>query len=103
MSLVSSSAIHYAKIDLSASGDATIVPATTARKVRVLSIDLIAGGAVAATFKSGSTDVTGAIPLTANQAFQTAREWGCFETESGEALVLNLSASEVVAGFITYE
>lgn len=100
----------FATISTSASGDTTLVAAQPGRKIRVVSYTVIAAGDVSVKFKSGSTDITGAMPLTTNGGAAPSGSGlapsgfaGLFETASGEALVINLSAAVAVGGHLTYQ
>lgn len=100
----------YAAISASSSGDNTIVAAVTGKKIRVQNYTILAAGAVSITWKSGSTAISGAMPLAANggmapsagTATATGLD-GVLQTAGGEALVLNLSAAVAVGGHIRYE
>lgn len=71
-----------------------LVAAATGAKYRVLALSIIATTAVSAKFQSGTTDITGTFPLGATGGFVLPfNEHGWFETASGEALNLNLSAA----------
>lgn len=105
----------FAKISAAASGDNTLVAAVTSKKIRVLSLFLVnSGTAVSVYFTSGaggtaiSGDSTNKIPLDKTGAAGPAgfslghNPQGWFETASGAALMLNLSAAQGVAGHLTY-
>lgn len=109
--------VKRAKIGCATSGENTIVAAVTSKKIRVIGMFLAnAAGASAVNFyfKDGAggtaifgdgtyqitLDRTGA---TGFSAFSLARnEGGHFESASGAALILNLSAANGVAGFLSY-
>jgi hypothetical protein len=92
-------------IDRATSGDGTAVVAAPGIGfcVRVLGYSFVGGGAVNATWKSGSTPKSGAIPLAANTGLSPsvggpddgARQ---FQGGDNEAIFLNLSASVQVSG-----
>lgn len=99
-----------APITASAGGDNTVVAAVAGYSIRVLAFVLTFSAAVNAKFKSGaSTDLTGLLygigtgppPITAEVPGEVAR--GLFQTQKGEALVLNLSGAVAVGGFVVYE
>ena len=96
--------VKRAKIDCASSGDNTLVAAQTAKKYVVMDVLAVAGGTVNIKFRSGTTDLMGAIPLVANAGFapSEAAQAGHFETAPGEALNLNLSAAVQVSGWVTY-
>lgn len=95
------------KIDVAGSGDNQIVAAVAGKKIRVLSMFFIAGGAVDAKFQSdsggGAADLTGALPLAANGgASLPFNPHGWIQTEAGKKLNLNLGAAVQISGSLTY-
>lgn len=96
--------IGRAVVSAASSGDNTLVVAAGAnKKIRVKNIVLIASGTVTVTFKSGSTAVTGAMPLADQVGFAPGEaEDGHFETTANAALVLNLSGAVGVYGWLVY-
>lgn len=98
----------FAAINTATSGDQNLVAAVTSKKIRVLSLALIARGDVDAYLKSGGGTAlfgggTAALDLTTNGGFVLPfNPVGWFESASGEALVLNLSGAVGVAGSLTY-
>jgi hypothetical protein len=95
----------FATIVASASGATTVVAATGGKRIRVLRWSLSSNGAVNAKWQSHvtPTDLTGLHYLT---QFATAGGAYCpigiFQTVSGEALDINLSAAIAVGGELTY-
>jgi hypothetical protein len=95
----------FAKISTSSSGASTVVSAVTGKKIRVLRLTLIANEAVNVKFQSHTTltDLTGLHYLAANGGWvEPYCPPGIFETLSGEALDINLSAAVAVGGSLTY-
>lgn len=97
----------YASISFSTSGDNTIVAAVASKKIRVLSLFMVANTNVTVTFQSdngvGSTDITGAIGLINVHGFVLPyNPVGWFESLSGELLNLSLSSSVQVSGSLVY-
>lgn len=95
----------YAVIDAATSGDNTLVAAVTSKKVRVLSLFLVASGAVNVRFESGAggTALTGQMNLVANTGFVLPyNPAGWFETASNTLLNLELSGAISVDGSLTY-
>ena len=92
------------KVDISTAGDNAIIPATAGQKISVYRFFLIAHGAVDVTFKDGSTDLSGPLPLTGKGASLTLAASGdpWFEGSTGNDLNLNLSAAARVCGRIYY-
>ena len=98
--------ILFASISTASSGDNTIVPADTTRKVKLLSYSLVAGGTVNTIWKSGaSTILSGTMSWVANtgisSAVGTTYSW-LLETAVNQALTLNLSAAQTVGGHVSY-
>lgn len=95
----------YAVIDDATSGDNELVAAVANKKIRVISLMLMAAGTVNGRFESSTAGnfLSGEINLVANVGFALgANEFGWFETVSGESLNLQLSAAISVDGFLTY-
>ena len=98
----------FAVIDVSASGDNTIVAADATKKIKVLGYSLVADAAVAARWKSGAgTNISGAMSFAANGGISDgngnspATQW-LFETAVNQALVLNLGGAVGGRGRLTY-
>lgn len=93
-----------AAINISSSGDNTIVAAVGGQTVRIHKLFLIASGAVNLKFKDGaSTDLTPALPLQAYGAMTLdfdQEPW--FITAAGNALIINLSAAVQVSGRVYF-
>lgn len=95
----------YAIIDAAALGDNTVVAAVTGKKIRVLSLFLVAAGAVTARFESGAggAALTGQMVLAANGGFSLPfNPEGWFETAAAALLNLELSAAVSVDGALTF-
>ena len=94
---------QFAVIDEASSGDNLLVAAVADRKIRVLNYVLVSAGTVNATFRSGTTPISGAMPLVANAGISSPHsDRGLFETAVNTALNLNLSAAVGVRGHLTY-
>lgn len=90
----------------------TLVAAVAGKKIRVIAFLLSFSGTVNAKFQSGgSTDLTGLIYGVANTQVSSPAippvpsgiPIGQFETNTGEALTLNLSAGTAVGGYLVYD
>lgn len=94
--------VQYAKIDLAASGD--LVALTAGKRIRVLSLTLVAAGAVTAKLQSGaSSDLTGAMSLiTGVPLVWPESPRGYVQTVSGEKLNLVLGGAVQVSGQLSY-
>ncbi len=95
----------FAVIDVAGSGNNTIVSAVTSKKIRVISLFLVAAGTVNTRFESGAdgTALTGQMNLIANTGYVLGpNEYGWFETAAGVLLNLELSAAVSVDGCLTY-
>lgn len=95
----------FAVIDAASSGDNTLVAAVAAKKIRVLSLFLVAAGDVLARFESGAagTALTGQMDLTANSGFTLPfNPVGWFETGSNTLLNLELDGAVSCDGCLVY-
>lgn len=100
----------FAAIAAASSGDNTLVAAVASKKIRVLSLMLVATGAVSMYFTSaaGGTVIFGGstnkIAIAANGGFSLPfSPVGWFENSStNQALVLNLSGAVAVSGGLVY-
>jgi hypothetical protein len=92
----------YAPINASTSGDTTIVPAVSGKRILVVAYALVASSQVAVKFRSNNTDITGLMKLVEGGGIAHAYEWGLFRTGVGEALRINLSANVQVGGYVVY-
>lgn len=95
----------YAKIDISTSGDHTVIPAVTARKIIVSTIVFTVGGEVNVTLKAGGGAISGPMDFGgSNEPRGIVINMGDHGIEIGEgvAFKINLSASKQVSGFVVY-
>ncbi len=95
--------IKRAVINRATTGE--LVAAVPNKKIRVLAYVIGADAAVAVTFTSASTALTGVIPFVgAVLAPFSSGFWpvGHFETAAGEALNITLSSTEDVDGYLVY-
>lgn len=95
----------FATVQVSSSGDNTIVSATGGKRIRVLSCCLIANAAVNVKWRTstGPTDITGLGYFAANGGYvKPFSPVGWFQTGVGDSLILNLSAAQAVGGEIVY-
>lgn len=100
-----SSEIKYAVIDAATSGDNTLVAAVTGKKIRVLSLYLVATGAVLVRFESGAsgTALTGQSSMAANGVLVLPyNPLGWFETAAAALLNLELGGAVSVDGALSY-
>ncbi len=98
--------IKYVAISASSSGNNTLVSADSTRKIKVQSYVIVAAGTVNVTFKSGSNNLSGAMPLVANSGVASPpvkpTDGSYFQTNANEALILNLSDAVAVTGHLSY-
>lgn len=101
----------FAPVSAASMGDNTVLPAKPGVRYVVENSNLVAAGAVAATWKSGaSTALSGAMtmatgvphPLPSTNDYHGGLPQGWFQTAYGEALVLGLGAAVQVSGHIAY-
>lgn len=100
-------AIQFASINISSSGDNTIIAADPARRIKILSYVFVAGGSVNIIFKSGaSNSLSGAMPFVINAGIAAppvAPSTGPYmQTNVNEAFVINLSGAVGVTGHLSY-
>jgi hypothetical protein len=99
---------YKADIDISASGDNTIIAAPTGTSVYLVidHINLIPDSSVTMQIKDGSTSYGGAYGFTANQGFVLENTIQCQDgiitLSANSAFVLNLSSAVQVSGFVRY-
>ena len=91
-------------VDVTGSGDQTLVSATASQTTRVFRLCLIPAAATNLILKSGTTALTGTLPFEAKQPLLLdfdGEPW--FVTGSNEAFIVNSSAAVDIDGFIQYE
>jgi len=89
-------------IDFSSSGDNEILPVVAGRKLQILFLVIMLGGASNIRFKSDSTSLSGLMPFAANQGLIIDGTEIDIETLLGEAFVINSSAAVQVGGWIKW-
>lgn len=97
--------LQVADINISSSGDNTIINATTSGPIKVYKMWIVSGGAVNLIFKHGSTGFNaGAIPLIANGSsmFFAYDSQPYFAGDVNEAFKINLSGAVQVSGQVYY-
>ena len=102
--------MKYAVVNSSASGDNTVIAAVDNKRIRVIHYTLGCDQNVDVFFKSGaSTSITGKIYFAASHSFSAGYGAitpigmvGMFETNIGEALVMNINGAKTVSGHMTY-
>lgn len=96
----------FVPVAVSSSGVTNIVALTTSKKIRVLAATLTANGAVNVKWQSHvtPTDLTGLMYFAAagDGIVLPFNPLGWFQTNSGEALDINLSGAVAVGGSLTY-
>jgi hypothetical protein len=89
------------------SGDNTLLAATANTRYLIRRMFLSAAAGVSILFKSGSNNLTGAIPLVANEKVQLDEPYPNIEpwltTNTNEAFILNLSGAVAVTGWLIYD
>lgn len=96
--------ILSAPINISSSGNNTIVSAVAGKKIIVLGYVTVCAGAVSVRWQSsGGTILDGPCAFAANGgAAPPMAECGHFETVAGEGLVINLGGAVQVGGHVVY-
>lgn len=95
----------FATIVASSSGVTNIIALVSAKRIRVLALQLVANAAVNVKWQSHvtPTDLTGLAYLAANGGYVLPfNPLGWFQTVAGEALDINLSTAVAVGGSLTY-
>ena len=94
---------QFAAIAVSSSGANQIVAASAGNKIRVVAYNYMANGTVNVKWQSAANDKTGLAYLVVNTGKVVPFcPVGWFETNSGEALNLNLSGAVAVGGEVVY-
>lgn len=96
--------LRSAAVNVSSSGNNTIVAGISGVSIVVLQYWLVAAGAVSVTWQtSGGTVKDGPMPFAANGGYAPSfNAKGYYALPLGEGLVLNLSAAVQVGGFVRY-
>lgn len=101
--------VYRAAVSAAGSGNNTLVAAVTGKKIKVLSLVLVAASAVTVRLESGAsgTALTGVMSLTANGGLQlvlppTLQGFGWVETAQAVLLNLELGGAVQVSGMLTY-
>ena len=102
--------MRFAKIDISTSGDSTIIAAIPERKIQVITYLVATDTNTKLKFKSASTDLTGPMSVgsyahiyNGNVDLMPGGLIGVLETGVGEALILNSTVAAAIGGHITYK
>jgi len=94
--------VSFAQINATASGDTQVVAAVSGRRIVVVAFAVIASATVNIRFRSGSTDITGAMRLVEGGGIAHAYDGGLFETAVNQPLNINLSTNATVGGYVVY-
>lgn len=93
--------ILHAVIDQSGAGTDTLVSAVAGKKVRVVSYVITTGASATVQFKSDTTAVSGAMPITVGISAEGSRDTPLFETHTGDPLKLT-TTSAAGKGHLSY-
>lgn len=90
-------------VSFSASGDNTILAGTTGTVIKVYRVMLSSTASTSLTFKSGSTDLSGAIPIASDSPLVTPFDgYARFTTLNGtDSFIINSSATASVGGTVS--
>lgn len=95
--------ILKAFVNASSLGSNAVVSAVNGKSIRVTGVALVTTLANSVKFLSAATDISATFPLGANGGIVLPfNEHGWFQTNSGEALNLNLSVATTTGLSITY-
>lgn len=93
-------------VSFASSGDNTVIAAPTKGYIAIDNINFVPNSAVTVKLKSGSTDLSGAYSLTANQGFTQDNTFqnqdGVITCAVGEAFKINLGSAVQCSGFCRY-
>jgi hypothetical protein len=94
--------VSFATINATTSGDTQVVAAVSNRRIVVVAYAVVASATVNIRFRSGSTDITGSMRLVEGGGIAHSYDAGLFQTATGQALNINLSANATVGGYVVY-
>lgn len=95
--------VSRAYVNASASGSTLALAAVTGKSIRVLSVVAVATSDVTIKFLSGATPISADFPISSRGGFSMPRNVdGWFQTVSGDALNVNLSAAIATGVIFTY-
>jgi hypothetical protein len=94
--------VSFAQINATSSGDTQVVAAVSGRRIVVVAYAVVASATVNIRFRSGTTDITGSMRLVEGGGIAHAYDVGLFQTATGQALNINLSANATVGGYVVY-
>ena len=99
--LDTSDALTSSIIDISSTGDNTVVSGTASQSIKVYKMFLAASATVGMVFKDGTTGrLTGTMFVTSFSLDEDREPW--FTLTSGSAFVINLSGTTQVSGRVYY-
>ena len=97
------STIKRGTISLDSAGTFTLQSAVSGKRLVVYSVTIVSDAAISITFKSGSTSITGAIPVAENGGFADSFGDGLFEVAAGEDFDVTLTGTcPAVGGYYSY-
>ena len=94
--------VSFATINATTSGDTQVVAAVSNRRIVVVAYAVVASATVNIRFRSGTTDITGSMRVVEGGGIAHAYDAGLFQTATGQALNINLSANATVGGYVVY-
>lgn len=96
--------VKHIRINATADGDNTVIAAVTGKKLRILAYVFTATTAGVVAFKdSVTTFASFSPPANGGASYPGGVHAPAFETGTGEAFVVNTTASQDVVGHITYQ
>lgn len=106
MSTIFTGHLYKADINISSSGDNTIISAPSTGYIAIDFITLLPTTAVTVQLKNGSTSYGGPLPLDTKQSFVYENtihsDQGIITLLPGEAFVINLGSAVQCGGFVRY-
>jgi hypothetical protein len=95
--------LSHAVINHAINGNNTIIAAIPDRRIAVFHYLLMSSAVLNATWKSGSSEISGALPLEAKGGVKDSSESPIFITGVNEALVIATDAAGTLSGYVKYE
>lgn len=93
----------HAIISATAAGSTEVVAAKTGQRIRVVQFYFISSDTNTVYFSSAADAITGEMDFSGQEmANPSHNPYGHFSTESGEALNINISRNNKIAGWLTY-
>ena len=94
--------VQQAAVTFASQTNNTVIAGVLGKTIKILQLLLVGGGNVNITLKSGTTALSGAIPLAANSAFSLNYNQLPLSCNSGDAFIITADAGSQVSGIVWY-